>query len=389
MARLAWLQWIAAALTVGGLGYLALSLASAWRFLRRRPRATNSFRPPVSVLKPLRGADPDLEAALRSHLEQDYPAYEVIFGVESAADPAASTVRKLMAEYPQRAIRLVECPDELGSNRKVSSLVQMLPHAGDRLLMVSDSDVRLAPNALREVLAPFEDARVGMVTCLYRGVHGGGLWSRLEALGISSEFTPGVLTARELEGGVHFALGAAMAIRHDVLESVGGFGALVSHLADDYELGLRTHQAGYRVVLAGTVVDNHLPRYSLAGFWEHQLRWGRGIRDARPAGYAAMIFTFGLFWSALAVLFSQGASWAWSLFAVALALRVVLALVAGVGVLGDRQALRDLWLLPLRELAAFAVWLVSLFGHTVTWRGERFRLRKGRLFAIRPAERAR
>ena len=180
-----------------------------------------------------------------------------------------------------------------------------------------------------------------------------------------------------------------MAIRHDVLESVGGFGALVSHLADDYELGLRTHQAGYRVVLAGTVVDNHLPRYSLAGFWEHQLRWGRGIRDARPAGYAAMIFTFGLFWSALAVLFSQGASWAWSLFAVALALRVVLALVAGVGVLGDRQVLRDLWLLPLRELAAFAVWLVSLFGHTVTWRGERFRLSKGRLFAIRPAERAR
>lgn len=370
-----------AILTLCALGYYALVLWAARSFLRR-PRAAEGFTPPVTILKPVRGVDPDAFAAFESHCRQDYPEFEMIFGVSDPADPAIAAVDRLKKEFPDRNIRLVVCPEALGANRKLSNLAQMLPQARHQHLVVNDSDIRVPPDYLRKVAAPFADAKVGMVTALYRGLPQGTLGSELESLGISTDFMGGVLAARALEGGIHFALGSTLAIRRDVLAQIGGFEAFTDYLADDYELAKRTCDAGFRVELADAVVDTHLPAYSFGQFWEHQLRWGRGIRDSRSAGYFGLLLTFGLLWSVLALLAAGGAPWAWALLALALLMRLAVAGVIGRKVLRDPHVWRLVWLLPLRDLVALLVWCASYAGHTIVWRGERFRLQDRKLYRI-------
>src|ERR1700733_6902103 len=366
--------------------YYLLCLWSAAAFLRERetgesPASTWEL-PPVSILKPLKGADPEMYESFRSHCLQDYPQYEIIFGANDPDDPAIESVRKLQREFPDRRIQLVVCPKILGANVKVSNLAQMLTEARYEHIIVNDSDIRVEPDYSRKVVAPLENPRVGMVTCLYRGVAGATLGSRFEALGISTEFCPSVLAARQLEGGIRFGLGSTLAFRRAELEKIGGFASFVDYLADDYELGKRIAGLGLTVKLSDVVVETFLPAYRLREFLAHQLRWARGVRDARTGGYLGLVFTFGLLWSLLALAASRGTLWAWSALAVTMFLRFAVALVVGQNVLHDRKILKYAWLIPVRDLVAAAIWFASLRGHTVTWRGDRFHLKDGKLTRI-------
>jgi len=368
--------------------YYLLCLWSAVAFLREREaggraRPTTAL-PPISILKPLKGTDPEIYESFRSHCLQDYPEYEIIFGVSNPDDPAIDSVKELQQEFPGRRIQLLVSPKILGANVKVSNLAQMLSEARYDHLIVNDSDIRVEPDYLRRVTAPLADSRVGMVTCLYRGVAAATLGSRLEALGISTEFCAGALSAWQLEGGIRFGLGSTLAFRRAELEKIGGFTSFVDYLADDYELGKRIAGLGLNVKLSEVVVETYLPPYRLRDFFAHQIRWARGVRDARAGGYLGLVFTFGVLWALLALTASRGAWWGWSLLAATLLLRFATAIVVGRKVLRDQRVLEDLWLIPLRDLLAAVVWFVSLGGNTVTWRGDRFRLKNGRLSRIPP-----
>jgi len=380
-------QIVAAVGAVSSAVYYLLCLWSAARFLRERTAAGKVSAldlPPISILKPLKGADPEIYESFRSHCLQRYPEYELIFGVSDPNDSAIASVKALQAEFPDRRIQLQVSPKILGANVKVSNLAHMLRQARYDYLIVNDSDIRVEPDYLRRVTAPLADSRVGMVTCLYRGVAGVTLGSRLEGLGISTDFCASVLAARQLEGGIRFGLGSTLAFRRAELEKIGGFASFVDHLADDYELGKRIAGLGLNVKLSDVVVETYLPSYSPREFLAHQLRWARGVRDARAGGYLGLVFTFGILWVSVALAASRGALWAWSALAIVLFLRLAVALVVGWSVLRDRQILRYVWLIPARDLIAAAIWIASLGGHTVTWRGDRFRLSNGKLTRIAP-----
>src|ERR1700678_3505857 len=356
-------ETVAAIGTVGSLFFYFLSALGSTSFLRyRRKRVEQAARldaalPPVSLLKPLKGVDPEIWENFCSHCEQDYPEFQLIFGVSDPADPAAEVVRKLQAKYPNLAIDLTVCDRILGTNIKVSNLAQMVGAARYEILLVNDSDIRVSPDYLRKVIAPLADSSVGLVTCLYRGIACPTLGSRLEALGIATDFVPGVLSARFLEHGLHFGLGSTLAFRRRDLEAVGGFEALVDYLADDYELRQRIAATGKQIELGAATVATLLPPYTFRQFLAHQLRWSRTIRDARRWGYAGLIFTFGLPWALVTLLAASGARWAWILLAMTFAARLAIAFLAADVVLQDRQIFgrglfRNVVLLPLRDLIA-------------------------------------
>ncbi len=378
----------AGVIAVCSTGYYTLCLWGAAAFLRERKAAARSARPtqsvlPVSILKPLKGPDPEMYESLRSHCLQDYPEYEIIFGVSDPADPALQQVEHLKSEYPQRSIRWMVCTKNLGANAKVSNLAQMLLEAKYECVLVNDSDIRVQPDYLRRVTAPLADPQVGLVTCLYRGVPGRTLGSRLESIGISTDFSAGVLTARKLEGGIRFGLGSTLAFRRHDLEAMGGFEAFVDYLADDYEIGRSIAAHGLRVKLSDVVVETYLPSYNLRQFVDHQLRWGRSVRDSRRWGYLGLGLTFGVPWALLAwllsLLLARGILAAWALLVTVLSLRVAVALLVGWSVLRDHKVLPRLLLIPPRDLAALLIWIASLAGHTVVWRGDSFRLKDGKL----------
>ncbi len=377
-------QFAATAAALAGFGYYLACLWSARTFLNSiaGSACASGHVPPVSILKPLKGEDPEIYESFRSHCQQDYPEYELIFGVSDPADPAVHAVERLRQEFPQRAIQLIMCEQQLGANSKVSNLTQMLKAASYDHLVVSDSDIRIAPDYLRRVTAYLANAKVGVVTCLYRGIAAQTLGSRLESLGISTDFMTGVLVARSLEGGLRFALGSTMAFRRRELAAIGGFESFVDYLADDYELGKRIAALGREVVVSEVVVDTFLPAYTLPQFVEHQMRWARGVRDARPGGYLGLLFTFGWQWALLAVLAFRGSLWSWALLFCALVLRFLVAWTVGWSVLKDNQVRRFLPLIPVRDMAAVLIWLASFAGNTVTWRGDRFQLKNGKLTRI-------
>jgi len=367
-----------ALLALAGAAYYALCIWAGLRFLSQQCEPS-SFAPPVSILKSLKGVDPHMHAAFRSHCRLDYPEYEVLFGVSDLKHPAALLVQDVQAEFPNAKLRVIHCPDVLGPNGKVGNLAQMLPQAKYEHVLINDSDILVEPSFLHRVMSCFAEAKVGVGTTLYRAVAGRSLWSKLEALGISTDFMGGVLVARELEGGIKFALGATMATTKSVLKKIGGLESLVDVLGDDYELGARAAAAGYRVELADVVVETALADYSFRDFWQHQLRWARNIKDRRLAQYFGLIVTFGIVWGILGVLLAPRVWWAWAALAIVALLRFAAALVIGNRVLRDKQVRRDFWLIPVRDVVALLVWVASFFGNTVVWRGEKFRLRDGKL----------
>jgi ceramide glucosyltransferase len=378
-------------LTVGGLVYMLLALAGARQFARdcRRIAAAEAnapgFTPDVSILKPVKGVDARMDAGLASHCRQQYAGrFEILFGVGSADDPAVEEIARLRLEFPQCDLRLIVCPERLGTSGKVSNLVQMLREAKYDYVLINDSDICVSRNYLTRVMRGFVDAKVGMVTALYRGrtaVDGKALtlWARLEALGISTDFMAGVLAARKLEGGIRFGLGSTLAISRAALAAAGGLEPLADSLADDYEMGARIAQAGYRVELCGEVVETAVPAYGFRGFCEHQIRWARTTRDSRRWGYLGLGITYCIPWAVLTCVASGFALWSFSLLSLVVLVRVAVALTVGVGLLGDAQVLRDIWLLPLRDCFGLGFWAWSYASDTIVWRGERFRLRNGRI----------
>ena len=376
-------------LAVAGIGYFLAALIAARIFLSQRRKPLAAFAPGVSILKSLKGLDPGMIDAFRSHCRQTYAGeYELLFGVSSLSDPAVKAVQQLQAEFPTLSIKLIECPQRLGTNGKVSTLIQLVPHARHNFLLINDSDITVSPRYLERVMACFAPQaepyanpaqQVGLVTALYRGRAHHTLASTLEALGIATDFQAGVLLSKWIEGGLHYGLGSTLAVSRNALEKGGGLEVLVDHLADDYELGARISAAGYRVVLSAEVVETNIAAYGIRGFLDHQLRWARTVRDARPWGYAGLIFTHGLCWALLNLLASGASPLSLWLLGLSFCLRLALAMTVGAEVLSDRQVLPSLWLLPLRDLVAMGVWVAGFAGNTIVWRGERFLLKNGKL----------
>jgi ceramide glucosyltransferase len=391
-------------LAVGGLVYMLLALLGARKFERETRAAfgpvdsTANFAPDVSILKPLKGVDPRMYASLVSHCSQQYGGrYELLFGVNSLDDPEAAEIHRLQAEFPDCAIRLIECHERLGTSGKVSSLIQLLREARYDHLLINDSDIRVGPRYLARTMSQFASpgrrsaskpagmtTPVGLVTALYLGrtaPEGGGLtiWARLEALGISTDFIPGVLTARMLERGIRFGLGSTLAFSREALNGAGGLEPLLDVLADDYELGARIGYAGFRVELSPEVVETTIPAYDFRGFWDHQLRWARSTRDSRRLGYLGLGITYCIPWAVLNCVATGFAMWSFTLLSLVLLARISVALTVGVGVLRDEQVLRDIWLIPLRDFFGLLFWAWSYASDTVVWRGEHFRLTNGHI----------
>jgi len=364
----------------------ARSFRSYQRAAGKQPGFAAGAWPGVSILKPVKGFDDGMYEAFRSHCLQEYAGeYELIFGASSLEDPAVPAVERLRAEFPNRAIQLVICPERLGTNGKVSNLIQMQAAAKHDFLLVNDSDIRVSPRYLARVMTHFaltDKKPIGMVTALYRGRTARTLGSALEGLGIATDFQAGVLMARLVERGIHFGLGSTLAVRREALQAAGGLEALVDQLADDYEMGARIDAAGYAIRLAAEVVETSVPAYGFGGFLSHQLRWARTVRDSRKWGYVGLLFTHTLPLALLNVIASGVTFWSLWLLGLAYLLRLSTALQVGLIVLGDRQVLRDLWLLPVRDVMGFAVWVWSFAGNTIEWRGERFVLKDGKLLKI-------
>jgi ceramide glucosyltransferase len=392
--------YVFALLALCGLGYLLLSLWSEWRFLTQRRaarlRPASGYTPGVSVLKPLRGSDRQMYESFRSHCLQDYPQYEIIFGVNAASDEAVADVKRLQREFPEHEIRLVVCTEPLGSNRKVSNLAQMMKQAKYGHMVINDSDIRVPGDYLRRIMAAMEDGvtavgygpagppvadarQVGMVTALYRAEAGRSLASRMEAVTIATDFAGGVLCAVELEGGLHFGLGSTLAFPRAAAEAIGGLEALQDYLADDHELGRMIAEAGYEVVLSDVVVETFLPEYGFGAMFEHQLRWARTVRDLRKFGYIGVLLTFGLPWAMAAALCAGGAGWSLGLLGAVAVARFASGYLLCGPILNDRKTLGDLWLIPARDVVGVAIWFASFGGDTIVWRGERFHLKDGRL----------
>ena len=375
---------------VAGIAYFLFAVIAARVFLFSRRAPLASFAPGVSILKSLKGLDPGMLDAFRSHCRQTYTGeFELLFGVSSIDDPAAPAVQQLQSEFPDRSIRLVECPARLGTNGKVSNLAQLAQHARHEFLIVNDSDINVSTHYLERVMAHFATVSqrsdhqspklVGLVTALYRGRAHGTLGSLLESLGIATDFMPSVLVARMIEGGLRYGLGSTLAVSREALQKIGGFESLVDHLADDYELGERIHKAGYRVALCSEVVETSVPAYNWTSFRDHQLRWFRTVRDARPGGYAGLLFTQGFSLAILNVIASGVSPVSLWILAMSFFLRLTLAMAVGASVLSDHQVLPNLWLLPIRDVVATGLWIAGFAGNTVVWRGEHFLVKRGKL----------
>lgn len=355
------------ALAAAGAAYQLLALIASIRHGVRLEIASSSW-PAVSILKPVRGIEPHFYEAIRSHAEQLYPEFEILFGVADAADPALAEIDRLAAQFPHIPIRSIVVPTD-AANRKVGVLAGLAKAARHPILVVNDSDIRVPSDYLRRIVAPLEDERNGMVTCLYRA-RSDNPAGRFEAIGIATEFAPSVLVA-PLVGVAEFALGSTMVFRARDLERIGGFRVLEDYLADDYQLSRHIRALGLEVVISRVVVETSLPEGGWTGVWNHQLRWARTIRVSRTDGYIGMPIIQATLWAVLL------AAAGFPRPALGLAgLRMASGVLTARLILGDRRILSDFLLIPLRDLWGMAIWVAGLFGRTVEWRGRRLRLDK-------------
>ncbi len=347
--------------------YQLLAIAAALKQMRARGTAGGPT-PGVSILKPVRGLDPRFYQAIRSHAEQDYPEFEILFGVADLNDPAVREIQRLQADFPDVSLQLIHSTGT-APNGKVAVLTDLERHAKYPLRLVNDSDIVVEPQYLRQVLAPLNDERVGMVTCLYRASanHWAGRW---EAIGIATDFAPSVLVA-PLFGVNEFGLGSTLAFRKSQLDQIGGFAAIANYIADDYQLGKRISGLGLKVELSKVVVETSLSADSWSEVWRHQLRWARTIRVSRGGGYLGLPITNASLW-ALAAL---ACGWWWTAAAL-LSVRLAMGLIAGVGVLRCPLTARYWFLIPFRDLWGFGLWLAGAWGRDVVWRDRTLRLNR-------------
>jgi len=362
--------------------YLIGAVIAATRFARRRVVLPGE-QPPVSVLKPLHGAEPGLYENLLSFVEQDYPALQVVLGVRSSSDGALPIAQTLVADCAGRDIALVVDSRVSGRNLKVANLVNMLPAARHDILVFADSDMRVSRNYLATVTAPLSDPETGLVTCLYKGLPTGGLWSRLGALHINFSFLPSALLGEALgTGGGCF--GATIALRRSVLERIGGLAVVRDELADDHRIGTAVREAGYAVALSPYLVETWVSEKSFKCLWQHELRWARTVRLMAPMGFAGSIVTHAVAIAALAALFSGLSLTSLGFLAMSCILRWASARAIARML---RLPIVGLWMLPLRDLLSFAVFIGSFCGRNVSWRDQLFRIEpSGRIIVERDGE---
>jgi ceramide glucosyltransferase len=359
----------------GSMVYCVLTVIAARSYLAQRIPAARDL-PPISVLKPLAGVDEGLETNLRSFFEQDHPAFELLFAVREHNDAAIPVVQALQEQFPARASRLLVTGEPPYANAKVFSLDRMLAEARHDLLVMSDSDIRVAPGFLTSLAAEFTDLNIALATCPYRAVAGESLWSKLEAEGMNTEFLAGMVVARMIEG-VRFAVGPTLAARKTVLEKIGGFHILKDYLAEDFVLGKFAAEAGFGVILSRNVVEHRIGSEPWRTNATHRLRWVRSTRRSRPLGYIGQIFTYPL---PLALIFCSLAPRWWPALLAAAALRALAAWSTSTWILRTRPR----WsLLIVQDILSFGFWLAGFFGNTVVWRGRRYYLYSDGRFELR------
>jgi len=377
------------------LAYYILSLYSVldyFQAVRKLPPRDDSFAPPVSILKPVRGVDAEAYENFASYCRLDYPEYEMVFAVADADDPVIPVIEKLQRDFPERTIRLVTGVAHLGVNNKVNNLCRLVREAKHELVVMTDSDVRVESDYLREVAAPFANPAVGAVTAFYRGIAGGNFAADLDELGMCADSAPSALVARKLEGKMQFAFGWTMATTKKVLSEIGGLEAIVNYHSDDFELGNRISRRGYRVELMRKPVWMVFPKETMSEFLKHELRWSIGLRNVRPAGYIGIVFTHGLPWAVFAAAVAGTAGWTGIATAYLLAylvLRFGVAWTTGVWGLGDAAIGKKLWLVPLRDAISFAVWVTGFFTDKIVWRGIVYRVKRGLLVPVESAKEGR
>ena len=370
-------------LSLSAIAYYGYAIYAANKFFAHSPVYDEAFHPAVSILRPICGIDSKTYQNLASFCQQEYPEYQIIFGVQDPQDPSMEVVRQLIKDFANLDIQVTASLYTLGANRKVNNLAHAVNKAKYDILLLADSDVRVEPDYLRRVIQPLSDPAVGVVTCLYRSIAQGWV-TTIEALSTPTEFLPGVLVSTALEG-IKFAMGQTIVIRRSVLEEIGGFAAIADYLADDFQLGFLPTQAGYKVVLSDYLIDHVMPQSAIAESIHRQTRWLVGIRASRPWGYIGLIFTHGTVTSLLFLLATGGSVLGWSVLSVAWVMRLAMAWFVGIRCLGDPVAQKLFWLVPLRDGISFVLWGYSLIGNTVEWRDRQFRLtRSGKLIALNP-----
>lgn len=369
--------------------YYLLSLYSVIDYflsVRRLPALNPAWAPPVSILKPVRGVDPQAYANFASYCRLDYPEYEILFAVKDPHDPVVPIIEKLQRDFPGRRIRLVTSVARLGQNNKISNLHRLVQEAEHELLVMTDSDVTVDKEYLRNVVGPFQDTAVGAVTSFFRCSGGGNLGADLKMLGMCADSLPNALVARTVEGGVHFAFGWTMATTKERLAEIGGWESMADHHSDDFELGNRIARRGYRVEIMREPVTMVFPKESLRDFFYQERRWAIGLRNIRPLAYAGVIFTHGLPWAVLAAVAAALAGWSGVAAAYVLGyliLRLGVAWIAGVWGLRDRNIEHKIWLLPLRDAFTAVIWLTGWWSDRIQWRGSEFRVKNGLLRPVR------
>ncbi len=344
------------------------------------------FQPPLTVLKPICGLDEETYENFASLCLQDYPEYQIVFGVQDPNDPCIAVVHQIAQDFPHRDIQLVIDERTIGTNLKVSNLDNALAAAKHPLLVLADSDVRVDPYYLQSLIRPLQDPQVGAVTCLYRPVTQGWV-ANLEGIGISTDYLASVLVARQVQR-IDFALGPTIALRREVLEGFGGFAAIADCLADDYQIGYLTVQSGYQVVLCDYVIDHVISTRSLPDLFRRQVRWALCTRVSRPWGYLGLWFTHGLASSLVYLVWSGGSLMGWLGAGLIWSVRLVMAWVMGAWGLKDPKVRRLLWLVPLWDLIGFGIWCYCLVGNRIKWRGRHWQLtRGGKLVPLKGASR--
>jgi len=361
--------------------FTGLVMAGVWRFFQRRRAFKPTFLPAVSLFKPLHGDEPNLEAHLETFFLQDYPVYEILFGARVTTDPGIEAARRVAARYPHIPVKFVLTGEPWYINAKVSTLELMEKSAKHDIFIISDSDVRVTPDYIREVVMPFVDGKVGAVTCLYRGIADQGLWSKLEATGMSVEMTAGVLVADLMEG-MQFTLGPTMAVRRKCVREIGGFGMLGPYCADDFVLGNAIAANGHSVVLSTHGIDHMVLNTNFADSQKHQIRWMKSTRFSRPKGHFGTCLTYSLPFGLLAA-FSAALLghpiFAIGLLAYSVLTRAALGPLVGALVVNDRHLLRTAILYPLRDLLGFVYWAASYGSNKIVWRDQIYRLTTGGL----------
>jgi ceramide glucosyltransferase len=365
-----------AVLLTGSLVYCILILVATRRFLSTTLPGPGN-KPPISVLKPLCGHDDGLEENLRSFMMQDYPEYEVIFGVHRQDDPAVAVAENIIAEFSGRiSARLVITGESPIPNAKAFSLNRMVREAHYDVLVMSDSDVRVTPGLLSHLAQELQDNHIGLISCPYRAVPGKSLWSRLEAIGMNTELLGGVLVARMIEG-MRFALGCTVAVRRSVLDDMGGFGYLQEFLAEDFVIGQRAAELGHGVLFSSYVIEHRIGSQNMMSNLGHRMRWARSTRRSRPLGYWGQIFTYPL---PLALLLCLAYPAAWPVLLLTLLLRGGAALATARSIVHDPVTQKQWWLLPVQDVIGFFVWISGFVGDKIVWRNRKCTvLRDGRL----------